>query len=176
VADLVRWLGGQLFADEMQVYAVLDGAIIPDLLDRLYGLQPEFICLYRGELAPDLAEVAPYLVRLDPDDEFARWVIEEGWGKSWGVFAVSDGDMYAVRQHFRRFLIVRDPEGKPLYFRYYDPRVLRVYLPTCNADELRTVFGPLACYLLEDADPGVALRFRETPRGLEQERLAVPRD
>ena len=39
------------------------------------------------------------------------------------------------------------------YFRYYDPRVLRVYLPTCNARELQTVFGPVLRYLVEDEKP-----------------------
>jgi hypothetical protein len=30
-----------------------------------------------------------------------------------------------------------------LLFRYYDPRVLRVYLPSCRPSELETVFGPV---------------------------------
>lgn len=169
-----EWLGEKLFETEGNAYAILDGASVVDLLDRLYDLQPEFVCLYRGDLQPDLAEVAPYLIRLEPNAELTRWVLEQGWGKHWGVFATSPQGLHAVRQHFRRFLIVRDPEGKPLYFRYYDPRVLRAYLPTCNADELQTVFGPLEWYLCEDADPAVALRFRRGEGAVQQERLAVP--
>jgi hypothetical protein len=34
----------------------------------------------------------------------------------------------------RRFLRVKDEDG--LVFRFYDPRVMRVYLPTCAAGEL----------------------------------------
>ena len=54
-----------------------------------------------------------------------------------------DATLEELRRHFRKFLKVEDPKGKSLIFRYYDPRVLRVYLPTCNAMELQTVFGPV---------------------------------
>jgi len=142
------------------VFAVLDGASVPDLLRKLYDTKPEHECLYRGELKPDLAEVAPYLARLEPRSEFAGWVIQQGWGNHWGVFAVSPADLPAMRHHFRRFLIVYDSEGKPLYFRYYDPRVLRTYLPTCNAEELAAVFGPVTSYLLEGEDSNTLLHFK----------------
>ena len=36
--------------------------------------------------------------------------------------------------------------------------VLRVYLPTCNAGEMKTVFGPVGSYVLQDEDPSVFLR------------------
>jgi Domain of unknown function (DUF4123) len=155
------------------VYAILDGASIPDLLDRLYGDRPAFCNLYRGALKPDIAEVAPYLVRLEPRSAFAQWVIERGWGNHWGIFAQAPVDLNTLRRHFRRFLIVYDPDGKPLYFRYYDPRVLRVYLPTCTSDELATVFGPVQCYLLEDESPVRLLRLTAPAGALRQDRLAL---
>ncbi len=164
----------RLFADEAaNVYAVLDGASVEELLPRLHDLEPEYECLYRGELAPDMAEVAPYLVRLEPETEFADWVTGEGWGRHWGVFAVTDAGLREAHKHFRSFLTVYDPAGKPLLFRYYDPRVLRVYLPTCNAAELRTVFGPVSCYLLEAEDPNTLLRFRLDGEALRREAVAL---
>ena len=142
-------------------YAILDGASVPELLDHLYGTpRPEFICLYRGELQPDMAEVAPYLVRLTPRAPFSEWVLTEGWGKHWGIFALSPANMIAVRKHFRTFLMVKNPAGKQVYFRYYDPRVLRIFLPTCNAEETRWVFGPLTTYLCEAEAQDTLLAFR----------------
>jgi len=150
----------QLFADEdTNVFAALDGASVPDLLDKLYGLLPKFECLFRGELEPDVAEVAPYLVQLEPTCEFTKWIVTHGWGQHWGIFAVSSADFRALRGHFRNLLTVYDASGRPMLFRYYDPRVLRTYLPTCNAGELSAVFGPIAGYILEDADPWALLRF-----------------
>ena len=158
--SLEKSLAAEIFVDGANTFAVLDGASVPDLLDQLDQWQPEFVCLYRGELKPDLAEVAPYLVRLEPGSEIAEWILSEGWGNHWGIFAITGAGLQTLRQHLRRFLTVYDENGKPLLFRFYDPRVMRVYLPTCNAEELAAIFGPVTSYLLEDESSKASLRFR----------------
>ena len=162
----------QLFTGEdTNVFAALDGASVPDLLDKLYRLLPEFECLFRGELEPDVAEVAPYLVQLEPNSEFTRWIVTHGWGQHWGIFAVTPADFRALRSHFRTLLTVYDASGRPMLFRYYDPRVLRIYLPTCNAGELSTIFGPITGYIVEDADPWTLLRFSMDSGSLSKEQF-----
>ena len=42
-----------------------------------------------------------------------------------------------------------DEDGAVFYFRFYDPRVMRLYLPTCLEKELRTVFGPVRAFFIE---------------------------
>jgi len=153
-------LADKLFPeDERMVFTVLDGASVQGLRQRLASDAPQHECLYRGDLEPDMAEVAPYLVQLELNSPFTEWVLEQGWGKHWGIFGQSAADLRELRQHFRRFLTVHDPEGRPLYFRYYDPRVLRVYLPTCSADELKELFGPVQAYFMEDDTGSSVLRF-----------------
>ncbi len=174
IEDIIESVGEGLFSDEeANVFAIVDGASAPGLLDKLYGLAPNFCCLYRGEQTPDMAEVAPYLVQLEEGAEFTNWVIGQGWGHHWGIFVTSDADLRALRSHFRTFLIVYDEAGKPFRFRYYDPRVLRQYLPTCTAQELTTVFGPVTSYVLEDAEPRTALRFQFASGALQSSRLAA---
>ena len=68
--------------------------------------------------------------------------------------------------------LVQTEDGKQLYFRFYDPRVLRLYLPTCTPEEVRRSFGPVGCYLLEDEDPKTLLRFTGDDRGAR--RASVP--
>jgi hypothetical protein len=75
------------------------------------------------------------------------------------VFFRSETSMKNLRTHLRGFLRVTDERGRKLIFRYYDPRVLRVYLPTCNKNELRTIFGPIDQFAMEAEDPGIALEF-----------------
>ena len=157
----------------LNAYAVLDGASIPELLPKLEEFAPEQVCLYRGELEPDLAECAPYLVQLEPDSPFTDFVLNEGWGKHWGIFALSSADLASVRKHFRTFLMVKSPEGKKLYFRYYDPRVFRVYLPTCNAEEIAILFGPITSYLLEPENPAALLKFSQNQGLLLKETISL---
>jgi hypothetical protein len=174
---VVRGVMERLFADPaLSTYVILDGASVPDLLGKLEEHAPEHVCLYRGELAPDLAECAPYLVRLTSESPFTHWVVEEGWGKHWGIFALAASDLERMRRHFRTFLMVQSPEGKRLYFRYYDPRVLREYLPTCNEEETRAVFGPVGCYLCEGGSTSGLHSFRQEQGSLRLESLNLSRD
>jgi len=136
--------------DDLNTFAVLDGASNPDLRDQLHEHKPEHICLYRGALEPDMAEVAPYLVLLKRDHPFTNLLLASGWGAHWGIFARAPVTLPEARRHFRQFLMVRDHEGKDLAFRYYDPRVLRIFLPTCDAEELESIFGPVARFYCED--------------------------
>ena len=72
--------------------------------------------------------------------------------------------------------MVQDPEGKTLLFRYYDPRVMRVYLPTCNSEEIRAVFGPLQWYAMESEEAGELIRFRPDQEGARQERVQLAKE
>jgi len=150
-----------LFSDEeSNVYAVLDGASVPDIIQNLAKYKAESICLYRGELEPELAQTAPYLVYLTADSELTDWVLS-GIGHHWGIFAISKANIKDMRKHFRTFLMVYDPDGEPIYFRYYDPRVLRVFLPTCDDEEMEQVFGPVDNYFLESEDGTSLMSFTE---------------
>lgn len=142
-----------LFEESARAFAVLDGAAIDDLPQRIYEMQPRAVCLYRGELAPDIAEVAPYLVELFPEDVFTEWLLREGaGGKNWGIFARSRYSITEVRKHFRKFLTVYDDAGNPLLFRFYDPRILVKFLPTCDRESLNSMFSIISSYLTETGE------------------------
>lgn len=159
--SMAHTIAAEIFVESANTFAVLDGASVPGLLDKLDQWKPEFVCLYRGDLKDDLAAVAPYLVRLEPETEMTEWILTKGWGNHWGIFAIAEADLNAMRQHFRKLLTVYDEKGKPLLFRFYDPRVLRVYLPTCNAKEVEAFFGPVGSYVLEGDDQTQLLIFIE---------------
>lgn len=143
---------------ETKVYAILDGASTPNLLENLEETNTEYVCLYRGELDPELAQTAPYLVVLAPNTVLTNWVLR-GFGGHCGIFAVSKSDLREMRKHFRKFLMIYDPAGKPVYFRYYDPRVFRNYLPTCSHEETRAMFGPVSTYFAEAEEENNLIRF-----------------
>ncbi len=156
-----------LFKDRYQsVYAILDGASVPDLPKRLIKAKEDSMCLYRGKLEPELRATAPHLVKLRQDSPLTLWILEEGWGNHWGVFAITPIGLEALGRHLRGFLRVRGPDDEILYFRYYDPRVLPVFLPTCYAQELETIYGPISKFIVENEKGTQALVIDNDPRNL----------
>jgi hypothetical protein len=131
-----------------KLYAILDAARDPLILTRLLECKEEHQSLYEGRKGDQLAAFAPYLVALPSGCSFLETLVRDGWGKSWGVYLTSEQPFKEVRKHLRHFLMVRSSDDT-VYFRFYDPRVLRTYLPTCTKDELRQFFGPINRYVLE---------------------------
>lgn len=153
---------------EAQVFALLDAARDDAIYSKLMASTVESVCLFRGENAVEMAHVAPYLVRLEQDDPFTHWVIDHGWGDSWGIFVESSATIGELKRHFRSILQVYDEEGNSLFFRYYDPRVLRVYLPTCNESELKIFFGEINRYVAEGEDGDAVIDYFHAARQLSQ--------
>ena len=132
------------------VFAIIDGASANGLQSQLKINPCESCCLFSGELPPELHKAAPFLIKFEHPDPLLAWLLQ-GWGKHYGIYAtvVKTIGFKAVRKHFRTFLLVDAPDQSKMYFRYYDPRILRVYLPTCNPDEAKIVFGPVHSYICE---------------------------
>ena len=163
-----------LFAkQDSSLFALLDGASAPKLVQHLHDLNPEFCCLYPGELKPDMAAVAPYLVRIEPGKEFAALVLKDGWGAHWGVFVSSTAELRTLRDHFREFHKVELPDQRTVLFRYYDPRVLRIFLPVCTPAELAMFFGPVQTFMVEGEQPEKALRFAFVGQALKAETVPL---
>ncbi len=131
-----------------KVYVLLDAARREVIYPKVKECGLPFVCLYTGKLPQVLLEVAPYLVELRREAAFTRELLVERWEDSWGVLLLSSANLEELRRHFKRMLKVEEENGKVMLFRFYDPRVLRVYLPTCNARELSFVFGPVGMFVV----------------------------
>jgi hypothetical protein len=143
-----------------KVCAVLDCARDERIFTAVERCHLDKSCLYAGRIPWVLQRAAPHLVVLEPGDPFTHYLIDEGWGQSWGIYLRTDRPMMDVRRHLRSFLRVKDEAGKYLIFRWYDPRVLRIYLPTCLQPDLRAVFGPVEAYYCEGQEPSSAMEYR----------------
>ena len=161
--DTEELLRNDLFADDGEnAYAIVDGAACDELLQHLDEHQPEYCCLYAGELEPDVEACAPHLVALSPEHPFTQWLLSELPGKPWGILLRSTAKLRQLRKHFRGFLMVKNEKGENLYFRYYDPRVIRVFLPTCDDEQFRQFFGPVSSYVAESEQEGfVSYRYKD---------------
>lgn len=146
------------------LYAIVDAARDDRLYSAIVSSDCEHICLFRGATPDDLATVAPYLFKLSKEAHFTRWLISHGWTNSWSIFLRSTASLKQLRNHFRKFLMIYGEGGKPLYFRYYDPRVFRVFLPTCDEKQLEIIYGPVNRYFIEGEKSNELLEYTCTEK------------
>jgi hypothetical protein len=136
------------------LYAIVDTA----QNRRISSLMEESGCehqmLYGEQLAWAVDEIGPYLVSLPLDSVFLRCLTEDGWGNNWCIFFTSKASFQAIRRHLRRFLGVKHPDGSQLLFRFYDPRIIRDFLPKCSNDEISNFFGPISSFYIESETGG----------------------
>ncbi|HEY0301158.1 MAG TPA: DUF4123 domain-containing protein [Rhizomicrobium sp.] len=143
------------------LYGILDLARAPELYEHVARLEPgAAACLFEGRLAPQLKRVSPHLVELAAGDPMAAAWRGAGWGRSWGILLQSREGLAFVRRRLRHFTQARLPDGQgPVLFRFWDPRVFRVYLPLVETADLAAWFQGIDAFLCESEDGRQALRF-----------------
>jgi hypothetical protein len=135
----------QKLATDGTLFAVVDACDEPEVPPRIEELgRGRTACLYRGELDDETKEVAPYLVSVDP--ELLEWILTTFEERPWGMFVVAKCDLRTLRQHLRQFLVVQGIDEEPMYFFYYDPRVITTFLESCDEEELEEFYGPVMAY------------------------------
>lgn len=148
-----------LAAETDHLYAILDSTRSPRILGLLREAAEYSRSLYEGDEGDALWEAAPYLVDLsDKRSRLVKSLVAEGLVRRWGIFIVSKRPFKDVRRHFRRFLMVQDERAERMYFRFYDPVVLRAFLPTCTPVQANEFFQEVEAFLVE-GDRGELLRF-----------------
>ncbi|MCC7536814.1 MAG: DUF4123 domain-containing protein [Deltaproteobacteria bacterium] len=155
-----------------RVLVVLDAARDPRIHPAILRQPGAHACLY-AEASRSMAAVAPYVVELSPETPFTRWLLTDAWGASWGFFVRTQLGLDATRRHFKRFLRARTEDGRTLLFRFYDPRVMRRYLPTCTDDELTALFGEADAFVMEAEQPDRLWSFGRSPVGFSCTLLAL---
>jgi pSer/pThr/pTyr-binding forkhead associated (FHA) protein len=146
------------------LYALLDGARDRGVTGLLSGSGEEHQSLYEGGVSTD---VTPYLVRLAPRSQVLEKLVRKGWGRGWGVYLASKLPLKEVRDYFRENLMVKTPDGREFFSRFYDPKFFRGFLAGCTPQEADRFFGPITSYLIEGENPDVMLQFTRTARGIE---------
>jgi hypothetical protein len=155
-------------------YMLLDAAKMGSHMDEAIRLNKQNNSLYRGGSEEKLAAVAPYIFSLENEDPLFRWYIKKGWGQSWGFLINSRATLPELHKHFRKFLIVQTEDDRKLYFRFYDPRVLSIFLPTCDREQILEFFGPIAYILAEDeTDKNVVRKYEHENGTLKIQKLPL---
>lgn len=144
------------------------------ILQLLSRLDQPYQSLYgtiTNQLDP-LANYGPWLVQIDLDSVLLDELLEQGWGQAWGIYCITRQTMPEVRRRLQHAVLAEIEPKLRAYFRFYDPRVLRTFLPTCDAEQARLFLEESEIYL-EDSNQRFLTRFYLTDGAVRSERLAV---
>lgn len=123
-----------------RIFGVLDACDSPLVQNIVQRNNEDCTCLYNGRIADDFWAIAPHLVSLSAP--IARYIADNENDENWGFLIITDADFATVRKHLRKYLQAVLPDGKQVYFRFYDPRVLSTYLESSSAAEIARFMSP----------------------------------
>ncbi len=159
-----------------RVYAVVDAA--RDLHLARAGFEQfdlDRFSLFPGNTSRQMATIAPFVVPVPFEAKYPfrnsgyleMWA--ERLGNSSGVLLTASADLREVWEHLRELFLAADDQGHEFYFRFYDPRVLRSFLPSLSAAEAKQFFGPVRCWFPEQDGGNEVLVARATSGGVKIE-------
>jgi hypothetical protein len=133
-----------------RLYAIIDAAQDFSLVHALRSShQCDAQSLFQGDASDDAAHVAPYLMTVPVAGPLLPlWT--ERIGNNVGILLVSPVQPKEMLDHLRAAFVITDETGQEYFFRFYDPRVLRSYVPTCTPEERATFFGPVERIVVEN--------------------------
>lgn len=155
-----------------QLYGIADSARDPKLARigwSRFGLQRW--SLFPPSVDPRMSTVAPWLVTFgfrgrypySGSDYLEAWSGE--LGNSAGILLTTSASPRDLWEHLRDVFQTEDEEGREYFFRYYDPRVLRLFLPTCCPVQTRQLFGPITQLFVESESPGEMIVYTPGEQG-----------
>ena len=95
--------------DGARVFAVIDGAVMPQMPDRLETAPTAgWDSLRRGALTPEVAQRSAYVAELQRESAFTDFVLKDAAKTfpGWGLLLVSQRSLLEVRNHCRALVEV----------------------------------------------------------------------
>ncbi len=130
--------------------------------------------LWKEDASSAPARWAPYLVPISVGAPLFSVLVDSGWGKGWLSLLASSAAVDDLIAHFRKFLKVQMDGTGGIYFRFYDPQVLREFLSSGSAAEVEMFFGPVTEWFLEGETGSGLVHALHGADGLRVKKLALP--
>ncbi len=140
-------------------------------------------CLFKGDAADEMKEVAPYLIdmtlpegALDDRDKvpaFHKDFFARHWGENTGIFIRTPALMSEVWGHFRKFTRIQmEEDGRWVYFRFADPRTISAFVEALDEDDTHKFLG--AHHLINPGKNDLKTYYATSPIGENQRRSLPP--
>ncbi|HEX9513134.1 MAG TPA: DUF4123 domain-containing protein [Puia sp.] len=114
--------------------------------------------LFKDTKDEALIDVAPWVFQVD-NDLGKKLIDETDLSMQFTLLVESNADINALSAHLRKF-IYQTIDGREYFFRFYDSRVLKKFLPTCDKDQVLEFFGPVMQFIAGGDTREEAIRFR----------------
>lgn len=153
--DRARWA---LTAEDIPVFAVVDVAKNPELLELLNESGEQFCAFDETQDADALGPTAPFLTALTPSTPSFAALIDLTWGNGQAVFLASRAAFMDLYAH----LVAQvdwSEDGAPSEHGWWEPLELADLLAQTRGEHLSEFFGPVEAFLAEGADRRVMKRF-----------------
>ncbi|MFI8225475.1 DUF4123 domain-containing protein [Pseudomonas sp. NPDC085632] len=126
---LADWLAREPLKASEQLFAVFSNASAAKPLEASPDMASP---IWAETIYAEWEVVMPYVGIIAADSEFLHWVATTE-SLDWGWLAVSSASLEEVVAHFRSLTQVLMPDGKTVFFRFWDGRFL---LPVLQSDEV----------------------------------------
>ncbi|NUT75916.1 DUF4123 domain-containing protein [Pseudomonas sp. C1C7] len=133
---------------EQQAYALLDGATLSNLADRIKQANHAALTLALYDQPPfsALRDVSPLLVVIEkPDDPMMQFFVHHA-PMECGVLLFSPVQAHVVAEHLRKLLTVELSESSSVLLRLADAAVMRALLSSAD----QSLFGPMSWVVTAD--------------------------
>lgn len=139
-------LFGQDDTGSLHTYAIVDAAKLSGGFGEIESCDEQCQCLFQGDAADTLQDVAPYLVELASDGALTRRLMTYDpaldetltsahlWHLDACVFVRTTASFDDVRKHFRKFTHVQADIGKWFYFRFWEAQHIGAYFAALQKD------------------------------------------
>lgn len=163
--DSIQPIWTQLYTDEAAPpFLLLDAAGF----ERGHAQLPQSIfatleCMFTGDLADELVDVAPYLGQLASLSADVKDEVDDLLQRQLAILVLPSNagvEFASLHRHLRKFNVVYGPGGNPLFFRYYDARVLIDVLNVLEPHQRDAFFGPIGSLVMAPQPDALVRCFR----------------
>lgn len=157
------------------LYAIVDASRGPMTIPpTLQAMTDKVTCLYRGKALEEFGDDTAWVAGIAPDESVLDWLLDNGFGERWAIFVRSSLQLADMVRHLRKFTMIEDEEGTVHFFRFYDPRTLRQYLPVFAPEQNEAFFrGVDAFYCENDIRPDEFLKFTSDNGALRRDIISL---
>jgi hypothetical protein len=155
--------------EDAHLYAIVDSARNDEVFRYFIIGDTPYRSLFEGTMDVQSYGVSGFVIECKKNSPLYDWVTSTLWGQDACIFIVCKMSFDEVFSHFQQFNRVILEGDKVVLFRFYDPRVLRTYLPSCKKQEIELFFGDMICLFAESEEKAIITRFERSDDKSEQD-------